>query len=255
MTKTVWKKRIGFTLIELLVVVAIIAILIMLLMPALERTRFKAKCLSCMSNLHQWGIATTTYAADNGGEYPHWNFVGGASGEIWDVGIGFWPTGLVSYGISPEQYFCPLELKPRRIPVPNAGSGGDLHGGTGYFNYAFWLARRTTGGRWMPEYYIYPNGVRKTAKPAMRTADMDNTELVIMTDYLIQPQQGVFEGHHVLKGGRATISVDGVLSQRLVGTVENANVLFLDGRVVVRNPAQWKLRNDRGSSWGLVYYY
>lgn len=45
----------AFTLIELLVVVAIIALLMAILMPALQRVKSQAKAVACMSYLKQWG--------------------------------------------------------------------------------------------------------------------------------------------------------------------------------------------------------
>ena len=60
----------GFTLIELLVVVAIIALLISILLPALGRARQQGKEAVCRSNLHQLALATTYYADDNQNVLP-----------------------------------------------------------------------------------------------------------------------------------------------------------------------------------------
>ena len=74
----------AFTLIELLVVISIIALLISLLLPALQAAKRRVKILTCMTQLQQLGVGLHTYVADdpNYSYMPPYSFVGS---RVWDT--------------------------------------------------------------------------------------------------------------------------------------------------------------------------
>ena len=79
-------KRNGFTLVELLVVIAIIAILMAILMPALNRVKKQAEIIICKNNLRQYGLAGRMYLHTYDDNFPYtftWLFRDGGRGCRW----------------------------------------------------------------------------------------------------------------------------------------------------------------------------
>jgi prepilin-type N-terminal cleavage/methylation domain-containing protein len=139
-------KRRAFTLIELLVVIAIIAILAALLLPALSSAKALAKRTHCISNLKQWGLASTMYVDDNNLTFPETKIPDGTPGAApgyfednptwtdladfyyWDPpqGMDAWFNALPNYVASKPLYYYKA-IENDNDGIANFNSGGNIY--------------------------------------------------------------------------------------------------------------------------------
>ena len=167
----------GFTLIELLVVIAILSLLVSILMPSLNRAKYLAKNVVCMSNQHQIGLAMITYTSDFRdviapvSESPYKGIYNGdrltprilADANLLPISDsrgGVWRCPLDERDYNPLYlaYYYYYEGGPGTIP--DGASFDDLIYCSYSTNgvYRFWSPRApwsywSSGGAWTPRYY------------------------------------------------------------------------------------------------------
>ncbi len=110
----------AFTLIELLVVISVIAVLMALLMPALQGVKRKVNAIRCRANLRQWGVAFSLACDDhdgrfltNPGFYPGWAGV-----------VAHWPRIMRPYCNNGDAlYLCPSAARYMTFPWSGVREG------------------------------------------------------------------------------------------------------------------------------------
>jgi prepilin-type N-terminal cleavage/methylation domain-containing protein/prepilin-type processing-associated H-X9-DG protein len=107
-------KRTGFTLIELLVVIAIITVLAAILFPVFAQARAKARAVSCLSSIKQWGTAAMMYVQDHDERFPRfyrmvkgWNPGAGHSRDTgWSPEGYYWHEAILPYIRNHDTLLC-----------------------------------------------------------------------------------------------------------------------------------------------------
>ena len=137
----------AFTLVELLVVISIIALLVAILLPALNKARYQAKRIVCLTQVRDQALSQFEYATDsdghfspnnsNGPQYMRSNLVNGT--DTFSAMIG-------TYISNPEVMFCPI--------LQSLGGGMDERyyssGGYGGWDILEWSGTSSNGALWDP---------------------------------------------------------------------------------------------------------
>jgi len=112
----------GFTLVELLVVIGIIAVLISILLPAMQKARVSGQAVSCMANLRTWGNYLAIYANESKGRFEPMDYNTTIDG-------GYWPATFKKYfRDSKKILFCPVAPEPKNADWNLQRRGNTLYG-------------------------------------------------------------------------------------------------------------------------------
>lgn len=217
---------IGFTLIELLVVISVIALLIAILLPALQAARVRARALVCLSNLKQNGIATTTYANDYKETYPARYRKYGSSTQVWTHLLRKHNDKLSNYQNPNSVIYCPESSKK----YADTSVGHYFPGyGTPYYGPMNWPHN--------PEEDDDSSSSEKTHAPVRFSQILRTTQTIVMADGYRTSDIGSspMVGYYIIKNVSSYSSVFGGRH------VDSTNILFTDGHAAAKNTDQLNL--------------
>ena len=223
----------SFTLIELLVVIAIIAILAAMLLPALSSAREKARQTTCTSQLKQQGTAIWMYVDDNQGLLPK------------DLGTNdrFWPHYILSGKyINAKVFVCPSGAARTSVSIEWIWEVMYCWNHADKENYLAYNGPKQGHKAAYP--YAYPsygmNTKILTAYFALHRFKDQSSKLLLCEAWNGPNRKGgKYIGNYAVSDYKGTTDPeDNANSPSLVHSKEKGyNVLWLDGHVTAKNPA------------------
>jgi prepilin-type N-terminal cleavage/methylation domain-containing protein/prepilin-type processing-associated H-X9-DG protein len=254
----------GFTLIELLVVIAIIALLMGMLMPALQRVREQARQKTCASRIRQQILGLNLYAADNDTKLPILRAETGWLQNLTVTAVNF----MLDSGMTKEMFFCPSNESHRKDSMivwlhhltENPAAFNQYWNGRRFINY-------NSGDRVIAGYFFILDLEKRDRAPITRYASDTIEKMWLYDTQASHPSErelvaditmGISEGATKYGYRFGHINVGGLKRSGVFDTTSHLendeepsgfNVGFLDGHVVWRkwNPPSVPPMDANGS--------
>lgn len=242
------ERRSAFTLVELLVVVGIIAILISLLLPAVQRAVYQSRVVNCASNIRQYAAAMTVYAAKNDGMLPAIDNSSVGARNAHDLPLAWLPM-LKKCGMPDTALFCPL------VKETVYDDGTYKNSGFLISSYSVWVPRNVSGNTstYTPLPPDPPNTVAGEIVRGPRTLmdKLASANPILSDDVLLflTATSAAAAPNYNFGDAPPTDIYQKYCGHTYGGRIRSSNSGYVDGHVEYVPAAEIKIRFASGNAW------